>query len=136
MNGINKFAFSLSVAALIIANSSALAETPADARARMSDENLKNDNTIVNTRDSNNNTVTPFDQSNDKSLLSITTNIRKDLVASKLSTNAKNIKIITTDDGTVSLRGVVDSKNEIESIVSITQKYSGDRMINNELRVK
>src|SRR5712691_4981551 len=66
------------------------------------------DNTGRNVRDRSGDTVTPGDQSNNKADLNLTQQIRKALMADKsLSTNAKNIKIIT-NNGAVTLRGPVN----------------------------
>jgi osmotically-inducible protein OsmY len=65
------------------------------------------DNTVRNVRDRNNNTLTPLDQGNSKADLQITSQIRKQIIASKtMSVNAKNVKIIT-ENGRVTLRGPV-----------------------------
>src|ERR1700738_3854393 len=65
------------------------------------------DNTGNNVRDRNSMTVTPLDQSESESDRKITQKIRQAIVADdSLSTNAKNIKIITVK-GIVTLRGPV-----------------------------
>jgi len=67
------------------------------------------DNTGRNVRDRGGDTLTPGDQSNTKADLTLTQQIRKALMADKsLSTNAKNIKIITAN-GVVTLRGPVNT---------------------------
>ena len=54
------------------------------------------DNTGRNVRDRSGDTVTPGDQSNEKADLHLTQEIRQAVMADKsLSTNAKNVKIIT-----------------------------------------
>src|SRR6202030_4487036 len=73
------------------------------------DGNHPADNTAVNQRDRGNDTVTPMDQSNKPSDLKMTQEIRRAIVKDDaLSTDAKNIKIITID-GAVTLRGPVKS---------------------------
>jgi osmotically-inducible protein OsmY len=63
------------------------------------------DNTGTNVRDRGGETKTPGDQSENEADRTITQNIRQALTADdSLSTNAKNVKIIT-NDGTVTLRG-------------------------------
>lgn len=94
------------------------------------------DNTGRNVRDRNMNTVTSGDQSESKQDLAITQDIRQRLMASdSLSTNAKNIKIITID-GVVTLRGVVNSTEEKEFIFGQAQQVQGTRTINNLIEVK
>ncbi len=75
---------------------------------------LEPDNTGRNVRDRNEATKTPGDQSENEADRTITQNIRKAITADdSLSTNAKNVKIIT-NDGTVTLRGT-RQKREGES---------------------
>ena len=64
--------------------------------------------------------MTPLDQSNDPKDMKITQKIRKALVADdSLSTNAKNIKIITVH-GKVILRGPVATVHEKTKIATLT----------------
>lgn len=75
------------------------------------------DNTKHNARDRDSLTKTPLDQSESKIDRTITQKIRQALMADEtLSTNAKNIKIITID-GVVTLRGPVNSLEEKELII-------------------
>lgn len=78
------------------------------------------DNSAVNERDSENNTLTPVDQaSGSKRDIEITRRIRQDLMKSKtISTDGKNIKIITLK-GKVTLRGPVESVTEKAQIEKI-----------------
>ncbi|MES2407402.1 MAG: BON domain-containing protein [Pseudomonadota bacterium] len=98
-------------------------------------ENSHADNTNVNKRDQNNQTLTPMDQSNSKSDLQITGAIRKSLIRQHLSMDAKNIKIITIN-GDVTLRGPVSSRTEIDKVVEITKSIPGIKKLNNQLEVK
>lgn len=98
-------------------------------------ENSHADNTKVNKRDQNNQTLTPMDQSNSKSDLQITGAIRKSLIRQHLSMDAKNIKIITIN-GDVTLRGPVSSRTEIDKVVEITKSIPGIKKLNNQLEVK
>jgi hypothetical protein len=79
-----------------------------NAGAQASDSTYyKNDNTGKNVRDRDSNNLTPLDQSESESDRTITQEIRKAVMADdSLSTNAKNIKIITIN-GVVTLRGPV-----------------------------
>jgi hyperosmotically inducible protein len=98
---------------------------------------VKPDNTANNTRDRDTNTTTPLDQSNDARDIEITANIRKAVVDdSALSTNAKNVKIITTKGGVVTLRGVVHSQAEKDSIEAKAKAVAGVQSVTNQLEVK
>src|ERR1041385_8893131 len=66
------------------------------------------DNTAVNARDRDDNTLTPGDQGTSEADREVTRNIRRALMKNdQLSTTAKNIKIITVN-GKVTLRGPVN----------------------------
>ena len=83
------------------------------------------DNSGKNVRDRNDATKTTGDQSNAKSDVAITQEIRKAVVADKsLSTNAHNVKIITLG-GIVTLRGPVASQAEKTKIASIAAQHAG-----------
>jgi len=71
------------------------------------------DNTGKNVRDRSDATVTPGDQSESKSELELTRSIRRAITGNgQFSTTAKNIKVITTADGKVTLRGPVNTPAE------------------------
>ena len=93
------------------------------------------DNTKVNKRDKHGDTLTPMDQLNDKSDLRISQEIRKSIMHTHLSTDAKNIKIITRN-GDVTLRGPVKSKSEVDKIIEISKSVPGIKTLNNRLDVK
>lgn len=95
----------------------------------------KADNTGMNKRDRDDRTVTPMNQSNNKEDLEITQAIRKSLMKQELSTNAKNIKVIT-QNGDVTLRGPVNNKAELETITQSVKAVPGIKNLNNELEVK
>lgn len=92
------------------------------------------DNTKINKRDRNENTLTPLDQSNSQSDLDITKQIRKSLMDYPFSTDAKNIKIITIN-GDVTLRGPVKNTTELAQIVELTKSVPGIKTLNNELQI-
>jgi len=93
------------------------------------------DNTGVNTRDANGNTLTPADQSSAPADISTTQQIRKAIVADKsLSTNAHNIKIITKD-GMVTLRGPVKDTREKTLIEQKAVEIAGQNHVQNELDI-
>ena len=100
------------------------AETPPDA-----------DNTGKNVRDREDRTLTPMDQSNKKEDIDVTANIRKALMDDgSLSTNARNVKIITRD-GVVTLRGPVDTEQEKVAIARTAQSVAGVRRVDNQLEI-
>ena len=94
------------------------------------------DNTKNNERDRNDANKTPLDQANNSADIDITAKIRSAIVDdSAMSTNARNIKIIT-QNGEVTLRGVVDSQAEKDSIESKARGVAGVTRIDNQLEIK
>jgi hyperosmotically inducible periplasmic protein len=93
------------------------------------------DNTGRNVRDRGGDTVTPGDQSNNKADLNLTQQIRKAVMADKsLSTNAKNIKIITAH-GVVTLRGPVNTPQEKATIEAKAQSIAGANNVDSQLEI-
>jgi osmotically-inducible protein OsmY len=93
------------------------------------------DNTGRNVRDRGGDTVTPSDQSNKKADLHLTQQIRKAIMADKsLSTNAKNVKIITTN-GLVTLRGPVNTPQEKATIEAKAQGIAGTNNVESQLEI-
>jgi hyperosmotically inducible protein len=93
------------------------------------------DNTGRNVRDRNGDTKTPGDQSENEADRTITQNIRQAITADdSLSTNAKNVKIIT-NDGTVTLRGPVKSEKEKAEIEAKAKQVAGVKKVDNQLEV-
>jgi len=97
-------------------------------------EPLDRDNTGVNVRDRASTAKTPFDQNENKADIRITAEIRKQVVATKMSVDAQNVKIIT-QDGKVTLRGPVDSDEEKRSIEEIAVNIAGADKVDNQLEV-
>jgi osmotically-inducible protein OsmY len=94
------------------------------------------DNTGRNVRDRDGRTLTPTDQGNSESDRNITAQIRREIVANDaLSTNAHNVKIITTD-GIVTLRGPVKSPQEKVTVGAVAQRASGVKRVDNQLEVE
>ncbi|MES2438385.1 MAG: PRC-barrel domain-containing protein [Verrucomicrobiota bacterium] len=94
------------------------------------------DNTAKNEVDAKEETLTPVDQGTSESDIKTTKDIRAAVVKEEgLSFNAKNIKIITKD-GHVTLRGVVDSTSEHETVVKIAGQHADSSNVTNDLRVK
>ena len=94
------------------------------------------DNTGRNARDADGNTLTPLDQGESEADRTITQQIRKAVVDhDQLSTNAKNVKIIT-QNGVVTLRGPVKSPEEKAAIASVAQKTGGVKRVDNQLEIE
>ena len=93
------------------------------------------DNSGVNVRDRNDQTKTAGDQAENEADRTISQNIRKELSADdSLSTNGKNVKVITAD-GKVTLRGPVKSDAEKSAIVAKAQQVAGVKNVDNQLEI-
>jgi osmotically-inducible protein OsmY len=93
------------------------------------------DNSGRNVRDRSGDTKTPGDQSENEADRTITQNIRQAITGDEsLSTNAKNVKIIT-NDGTVTLRGPVKSEKEKTEIEAKAKQVAGVKRVDNQLEV-
>jgi hypothetical protein len=94
------------------------------------------DNTARNAIDRDNRTVTPIDQGNSQSDINTTAQIRKEILADDgMSTNAKNVKIITFD-GQVTLRGTVNTAEEKRLIGEIANRIVNVGNVDNQLEVQ
>jgi hyperosmotically inducible protein len=93
------------------------------------------DNTKINKRDKNAQTLTPMDQSNAKSDIRLSRSIRKSIMKQHLSLDAKNIKIIS-QNGNVTLRGPVRNDAEKTKIEEIANAAPGIKTLHNQLEVK
>lgn len=103
--------------------------------AREATDELPADNTEKNERDRAD-TKTPLDQKENEGDLAITKAIREDIVArERLSTNAKNVKVITAD-GIVTLRGPVETEQERTEVAQLASRVSGVKRVENQLEVK
>lgn len=99
------------------------------------DANRAADNTAINLRDRGHENLTPIDQSNKPSDLKMTQEIRRAIVKDdQLSTDAKNIKIITID-GAVTLRGPIRTDQEKADIAAKAAQLAGDSNVHDELEV-
>jgi len=95
----------------------------------------QSDNTAVNKRDRDPQSVTAGAQSNARADLDTTRRIRRALVADKsLSTYAHNIKVITSN-GTVTLKGPVRTADEKKAVESIAAGVAGSTNVVNQLSV-
>lgn len=93
------------------------------------------DDTGVNKRDRDNRTLTPMDQSNEPADLDLTKRIRQALTEdSSLSTNAKNVKVITIAR-VVTLRGPVKTQAEKDAVLAKARAQAGDAKVVDELEV-
>ena len=93
------------------------------------------DNSGRNVRDRDDQNKTAGDQSESEADRAITQNIRDAITADDaLSTNGKNVKIIT-NDGTVTLRGPVNSEKEKSEIEAKAKQIVGVRKVDNQLEI-
>lgn len=106
-----------------------------EARDAAGGDVTKPDNSANNERDMDGKTMTPTDQGNSEGDLKLTKDIRSAVVASDLSFNSKNIKIISKD-GQVVLRGVVPSADEHQAILKLAKDAGGSAKIVDQLEVK
>ncbi len=92
------------------------------------------DNTKVNARDRGSN-ATPMDQGNSQADIDRTAQIRKSLMSDdSLSTDAKNVKVITAN-GKVVLRGPVKSDAEKTSVGAKAAAVAGADHVENDLDI-
>jgi osmotically-inducible protein OsmY len=93
------------------------------------------DNTARNTRDRQTNAKTADQQSNAKSDVDVTRQIRRAIVADKaLSTNAHNVKIITRG-GKVTLKGPVRNQDEKQAVEAKAIEIAGGGNVSNQISV-
>lgn len=95
------------------------------------------DNTGNNRADRSGDTVTPPNQSEAAADIRITAEIRRAIMDdAAMSTNAKNIKIMTDKAGLVTLRGVVDSQAEKDTIDAKAKAVVGVTGVSNQLEIQ
>src|ERR671919_762919 len=93
------------------------------------------DNSGRNVRDRNDATKTAGDQSESEADRTITQNLRKAITDDdSLSTNGKNVKVVTID-GTVTLRGPVKSEKEKADIGAKAKQLAGVKKVDNQLEI-
>jgi hyperosmotically inducible protein len=93
------------------------------------------DNTGRNVRDRSPDSVTAGDQSESEPDRTVTQQVRQALVADdSLSTNGKNVKVITID-GVVTLRGPVKDEQEKAKIAGKAQQVAGVKRVENQLEI-
>jgi hyperosmotically inducible periplasmic protein len=108
------------------------------AASRSMDQNVAKppDNTARNVRDRSDSTLTPSDQGQSKADVDLLSRVRRAITSNdQLSTTAKNIKVIETN-GTVTLRGPVNSAAEKEQVVKAVQGVQGVTSVDDQLEVK
>ncbi len=111
--------------------------TPAGTDSGNTRADTKPDNTAENTVDRLGDTKTPFDQSESSDDIKITAEIRRAIMNDdSMSMNAQNSKIVTDRSGVVTLRGVVDSQAEKDSIDAKANAVVGVTRVVNQLDVK
>lgn len=113
------------------------ASCPAFSRPQSDDKPVKPDNSKVNARDKSAGAVTAGQQKMNNSDRMLTAKIRKSVMADKtLSTYAHNVKIVS-QDGMVTLKGPVNSEDEVKSIVAKAVEVTGSASkVTNEMSVK
>ena len=80
--------------------------------------------------------ITAENQSSDPKAIEITRSIRRKIVErNDLSTSAKNVKIITDDQGVVTLRGPVRDPKERQEIEQIAKTLAASGRVNNQMVV-
>ena len=92
------------------------------------------DNTGRNVRDRDASAKTPIDQNENRKDIDVTAKIRKQVVDTKMSVNAQNVKIIT-QDGRVTLRGPVKSMDEKTRVETIAREVAGAANVDSQLEV-
>ena len=121
-------------AALVL--SSALLGLGTASMAQDSPNAAAPDNSAVNVRDRAPDAMTAGQQSNAKSDVELTREIRRAVVKDdSLSTLAHNVKIVAAN-GSVILRGPVKTEQEKTTIASKAQAIAGPNKVDNQLEVK
>jgi len=92
------------------------------------------DNSATNIRDREDSAKSPIDQNENKTDIGITADIRSQVVDTKMSVNAQNVKIIT-QDGRVTLRGPVATAEEKTRIEEIAHSVAGVDKVDSLLEV-
>ena len=91
-------------------------------------------NTGVNVRDRDDSNKTPIDQNENKADIKITADIRSRVVDTEMSVTAQNVKIIT-QDGSVTLRGPVQTAAEKATIEQIAADVAGKDNVVSQLEI-
>ena len=134
------FAFSLFCLPMLNAQNAQRSQNSQDSQNSQNSQNSENatipadkpDNSRRNAADQ----PTAEDQGNSPQDREMTRNIRRELMNNdSLSTNAKNIKVITSN-GRVILRGPVASQQERQTIAAMVEQVVGKGNVTNQLEPK
>lgn len=107
----------------------------AEKTLRSNNQPVSADNTLKNKRDQSTEALTPGDQGESESDRSITTQVRRDVVADdKLGITAKNVKIITRE-GVVTLRGPVSNAEERALVEGYAKRAAGVQSVDNQIEI-
>ena len=94
------------------------------------------DNTAQNKGATRKDAVTADKQGNSKSEVTVLADIRKSIMAEKdLSVNAQNAKLLYSKNGTLTLRGAVDTAAEKDRLEAIAKNCDAVKKIKNMLTV-
>jgi hyperosmotically inducible periplasmic protein len=130
----NKIIFALPVA-LLIGSGSVGQFSIQNVSADQAGAPTAADNTGKNVRDRSDATLTPSDQSENEVDRTLTQRVRQAVVDDdSLSTNAKNVKIIS-QNGMVTLRGPVKNEEERKKVVAKAQQIAGEKNVDNQLEI-
>jgi hyperosmotically inducible periplasmic protein len=125
-----------SIVLLAAGASVSLAENRKPGGSSGRSEGIRADNTEVNERDRQDGEVTADQASMSGAAADLTARIRSEIVDEKsLSNYAHNVKIITTDDNKVVLKGPVRSQEEKSKVEAIAKRSAGNFTIDNQLEV-
>lgn len=119
---------------LIVALAGFLSGCDDTTKTTMNSNNTSSNSTVTN-NSTEPKTPTVMDQKENKEDVTRTADIRKNIVAAKLSTRAENAKVITKD-GHVTLTGTVDTAEEKSKLEEIAKTVAGEANVENLLEVK
>lgn len=106
-----------------------------DTNTTATDKPRAVDNSGQNETDKQGTSMTPMDQGTSEADINVTRTIRKALTGdSTLSTNAQNLKVITSN-GVVVLRGPVASQAEADAVMGHARTAAGASRIENQIAV-
>lgn len=121
-----------STALILFAASS---KDPAESNRVSQSTAVEPDNSGRNVRDRTDATRTAGDQSESEADRTITQSLRKAITDDdSLSTNGKNVKVVTID-GNVTLRGPVKSEKEKADIGAKAKQIAGVKKVHNQLEI-
>ena len=104
--------------------------------AALANQPPKADNTAQNYGAMDKGAVTAEKQHNSKQKVSVLASVRRAIMKEKgLSSDAKNVKLVYSDNGLIILRGAVDSDDEKIRVGELAKGNPGVNCIQNELTV-